>query len=112
MLCAARETDTLIEMDDDEVYLPPRKGGLLFRDLRFDDTNTSLTLCKPGGWAFLGMIRDSIRRAASAAGKAWPYSVAENSGGHTWDASGRGFGLGLQMAYAIGPLALLSGGMS
>ncbi|MGC9944628.1 MAG: alpha-amylase family glycosyl hydrolase, partial [Verrucomicrobiota bacterium] len=45
---------------------------------RFDDTKTIITQCT-GGWQFLGMIRSSLRQAATAEGRAWPYCVAENS---------------------------------
>ncbi len=53
---------------------------------RFDDTRTIVTECV-GGWEFLGMIRNSLRTAASAEGKAWPYCVAENSATQPWDIS-------------------------
>jgi 1,4-alpha-glucan branching enzyme len=59
---------------------------------RFDDTNTIITRC-PGGWQFLGMIRNALRMAASAEGKAWPYCVAENSGTSPWDVSNPGYGV-------------------
>jgi 1,4-alpha-glucan branching enzyme len=59
---------------------------------RFDDTNTIITRCS-GGWQFLGMIRNSLRMAASAEGKAWPYCVAENSGTSPWDVSNPGYGV-------------------
>ncbi|HEX4351109.1 MAG TPA: alpha-amylase family glycosyl hydrolase [Verrucomicrobiae bacterium] len=45
---------------------------------RFDDTKTIITACT-GGWQFLGMIRSTLRMAATAEGRAWPYCVAENS---------------------------------
>jgi 1,4-alpha-glucan branching enzyme len=45
---------------------------------RFDDTKTIITCCT-GGWQFLGMIRSTLRQAAVAEGRAWPYCVAENS---------------------------------
>ena len=53
---------------------------------RFDDTQTVVTKCE-GGWEFLGMIRSSLRAAASAEGRAWPYCVAENSATGPWDVS-------------------------
>jgi 1,4-alpha-glucan branching enzyme len=53
---------------------------------RFDDTQTIVTKCQ-GGWEFLGMIRSSLRAAASAEGRAWPYCVAENSATSPWDVS-------------------------
>jgi 1,4-alpha-glucan branching enzyme len=53
---------------------------------RFDDTQTIVTKCT-GGWEFLGMIRSSLRAAASAEGRAWPYLVAENSATNPWDVS-------------------------
>jgi 1,4-alpha-glucan branching enzyme len=53
---------------------------------RFDDTKTIVTMCQ-GGWGFLGMIRSSLRAAASAEGRAWPYCVAENSATSPWDVS-------------------------
>lgn len=59
---------------------------------RFDDTNTIINRCQ-FGWEFLGMIRNSLRMAASAEGKAWPYCVAENSGTQPWDVSNPGFGV-------------------
>ncbi|MGD1095057.1 MAG: alpha-amylase family glycosyl hydrolase, partial [Bryobacteraceae bacterium] len=59
---------------------------------RFDDTNTIITRCT-GGWQFLDMIRNSLRMAASAEGKAWPYCVAENSGTNPWDVSNPGYGV-------------------
>jgi 1,4-alpha-glucan branching enzyme len=52
---------------------------------RFDDTKTIITQCQ-GGWGFLGMIRSSVRTAASAEGLAWPYCVAENAA-NGWDIS-------------------------
>jgi len=59
---------------------------------RFDDTNTIITRCT-GGWQFLGMIRNALRMAAAAEGKAWPYCVAENSGTSPWDVSNPGYGV-------------------
>ena len=53
---------------------------------RFDDTQTIVTKCT-GGWEFLQAIRASIRVAATAEGKAWPYCVAENSATTPWDIS-------------------------
>jgi 1,4-alpha-glucan branching enzyme len=53
---------------------------------RFDDTNTIITKCV-GGWQFLGAIRTALRAAATADGRAWPYCVAENSGGTPFDVS-------------------------
>ena len=53
---------------------------------RFDDTKTIVTECE-GGWEFLGMIRSSLRAAASAEGRPWPYCVAENSATNPWDVS-------------------------
>jgi 1,4-alpha-glucan branching enzyme len=53
---------------------------------RFDDTKTIVTQCQ-GGWEFLGMIRSSLRAAATAEGRAWPYCVAENSATNPWDVS-------------------------
>ena len=45
---------------------------------RFDDTKTIITQCT-GGWQFLDMIHSTLRTAASAEGRPWPYCVAENS---------------------------------
>jgi 1,4-alpha-glucan branching enzyme len=59
---------------------------------RFDDTQTIATKCQ-GGWGFLAMIRSSIRAAASAEGRAWPFCVAENSATSPWDISDPGFGV-------------------
>lgn len=59
---------------------------------RFDDTKTIINRCE-GGWPFLGMIRNALRTAASAEGKAWPYCVAENSGTQPWDVSNPGYGV-------------------
>jgi 1,4-alpha-glucan branching enzyme len=59
---------------------------------RFDDTQTIVTKCQ-GGWEFLGMIRSSLRAAASAEGRAWPYCVAENSATNPWDVSNPSFGV-------------------
>jgi len=53
---------------------------------RFDDTQTIVTKCQ-GGWEFLSMIRASLRAAACAEGRAWPYCVAENSATTPWDVS-------------------------
>ena len=51
---------------------------------RFDDTQTVVST---GGWGFLGNIRDSLRKAANAEGRNWPYCVAENSATQPWDIS-------------------------
>src|SRR6202158_5058380 len=59
---------------------------------RFDDTQTIVTKCQ-GGWEFLGMIRSSLRAAASAEGRAWPYCVAENSATNPWDVSNPSWGV-------------------
>ena len=59
---------------------------------RFDDTQTIVTKCQ-GGWEFLGMIRSSLRAAASAEGRAWPYCVAENSATSPWDVSNPSWGV-------------------
>jgi 1,4-alpha-glucan branching enzyme len=59
---------------------------------RFDDTQTIVTQCQ-GGWSFLGTLRSSMRAAASADGRAWPYCVAENSATSPWDISDPGFGV-------------------
>lgn len=59
---------------------------------RFDDTRTIVTACQ-GGWDFLGMIRSSLRAAASAEGLSWPYCVAENSATSPWDISNPSFGV-------------------
>ncbi len=59
---------------------------------RFDDTQTIVTKCQ-GGWEFLGMIRSSLRGAASAEGRAWPYCVAENSATSPWDVSNPSWGV-------------------
>ena len=53
---------------------------------RFDDTKTIITDCQ-NGWEFLGMIRSSLRAAADAEGRPWPYCVAENSGPIAWNIS-------------------------
>jgi 1,4-alpha-glucan branching enzyme len=39
------------------------------------------------------MLRSSIRAAASAEGRPWPYCVAENSATRPWDVSDPGFGV-------------------
>lgn len=59
---------------------------------RFDDTQTIVTKCE-GGWEFLAMIRSSLRAAASAEGRAWPYCVAENSATNPWDVSNPSWGV-------------------
>jgi 1,4-alpha-glucan branching enzyme len=59
---------------------------------RFDDTQTIATQCQ-GGWGFLSMLRSSIRAAATAEGRSWPYCVAENSATSPWDISNPGFGV-------------------
>jgi 1,4-alpha-glucan branching enzyme len=59
---------------------------------RFDDTQTIVTQCE-GGWGFLGMIRASLRAAASADGRSWPYCVAENSATNPWDVSNPAWGV-------------------
>ena len=59
---------------------------------RFDDTQTIVTKCQ-GGWEFLGMIRSSLRAAASAEGRHWPYCVAENSATSPWDVSNPSWGV-------------------
>jgi 1,4-alpha-glucan branching enzyme len=59
---------------------------------RFDDTHTIVTMCE-GGWQFLGMIRSSLRAAASAEGRAWPHCVAENYGTIPWDISNPSYGV-------------------
>jgi 1,4-alpha-glucan branching enzyme len=59
---------------------------------RFDDTQTIVTKCQ-GGWEFLGMIRSSLRAAASAEGRTWPYCVAENSASSPWDVSNPSWGV-------------------
>ena len=59
---------------------------------RFDDTQTIVTKCE-GGWQFLGMIRSSLRAAASAESRAWPYCVAENSATNPWDVSNPSWGV-------------------
>jgi len=59
---------------------------------RFDDTQTIVTKCE-GGWEFLGMIRSSLRAAASAEGRGWPYCVAENSATSPWDVSNPSWGV-------------------
>jgi 1,4-alpha-glucan branching enzyme len=59
---------------------------------RFDDTQTIVTKCQ-GGWEFLGMIRSSLRAAASAEGRSWPYCVAENSATSPWDVSNPSWGV-------------------
>jgi 1,4-alpha-glucan branching enzyme len=58
---------------------------------RFDDTKTIVTQCQ-GGWEFLGMIRSSLRAAAAAEGRRWPYCVAENSA-NPWDISNPTWGV-------------------
>jgi 1,4-alpha-glucan branching enzyme len=45
---------------------------------RLDDTALIIT-SSPGGWQFLWNLRQALRTAASAEGRAWPYCVAENS---------------------------------
>ncbi|HSZ64002.1 MAG TPA: alpha-amylase family glycosyl hydrolase [Terriglobales bacterium] len=72
---------------------------------RFDDTQTIVTKCE-GGWEFLAMIRSSLRAAASAEGRAWPYCVAENSATNPWDVSNPSWGVmdgqwGIDEAYRI-----------
>jgi 1,4-alpha-glucan branching enzyme len=72
---------------------------------RFDDTQTIVTECV-GGWEFLGMIRSSLRAAASAEGRAWPFCVAENSATSPWDISNPAWGVmdgqwGIDEAYRI-----------
>jgi 1,4-alpha-glucan branching enzyme len=59
---------------------------------RFDDTRTIVTECQ-GGWEFLGMIRSSLRAAATAEGRSWPYCVAENSATSPWDISNPSYGV-------------------
>ncbi|MBV8358398.1 MAG: hypothetical protein JO189_10740 [Deltaproteobacteria bacterium] len=59
---------------------------------RFDDTQTIVTKCQ-GGWQFLRMIRSSLRAAASAEGRDWPYCVAENSATNPWDISNPTWGV-------------------
>jgi 1,4-alpha-glucan branching enzyme len=59
---------------------------------RFDDTQTIITKCR-GGWEFLGMIRSSLRAAASAEGRDWPCCVAENSATSPWDVSNPSWGV-------------------
>jgi 1,4-alpha-glucan branching enzyme len=59
---------------------------------RFDDTQTIATQCQ-GGWGFLATLRASIRAAASAEGRSWPFCVAENSATSPWDISNPGFGV-------------------
>jgi 1,4-alpha-glucan branching enzyme len=59
---------------------------------RFDDTQTIATQCQ-GGWGFLSMLHSSIRAAASAEGRSWPFCVAENSATSPWDISNPGFGV-------------------
>jgi 1,4-alpha-glucan branching enzyme len=59
---------------------------------RFDDTQTIVTKCQ-GGWEFLQMIRSSLRAAASAEGRSWPYCVAENSATNPWDISNPSWGV-------------------
>jgi len=39
------------------------------------------------------MLRSSIRAAATAEGRSWPYCVAENSATSPWDISNPGFGV-------------------
>lgn len=72
---------------------------------RFDDTNTIITKCV-GGWQFLGAIRAAVRGAATAEGRAWPYCVAENSGGSPYDVSSPASGVmdgqwGIDEVYSI-----------
>ena len=43
---------------------------------RFDDTKTILS--NIGGWDFLAIIRNAVRKTAAALGQPWPYCVAEN----------------------------------
>jgi 1,4-alpha-glucan branching enzyme len=45
---------------------------------RFDDTALVIT-SSTYGWQFLGNLRQALRTAATAEGRAWPYCVAENS---------------------------------
>lgn len=59
---------------------------------RFDDTQTIVTMCQ-GGWEFLGMIRGTLRTAAAAEGRNWPYCVAENSATNPWDVSNPQYGV-------------------
>ena len=70
---------------------------------RLDDTQTVVA---SGGWGFLGTIRDSLRKAASAEGRNWPYIVAENSATQPWDISNPSFGVtdgqwGIDESYRI-----------
>ncbi len=72
---------------------------------RFDDTQTIVTKCT-GGWEFLGMIRSTLRTAATAEGRRWPYCVAENSATNPWDISNPGYGVmdgqwGIDESYRI-----------
>jgi 1,4-alpha-glucan branching enzyme len=46
-----------------------------------------------GGWGFLGNIRDSLRKAANAEGRNWPYLIAENSATQPWDISNPSYGV-------------------
>lgn len=57
---------------------------------RFDDTQT---IVASGGWSFLQAIRSSIRAAAAAEGRAWPYCVAENWATTPWDISNPSYGV-------------------
>ncbi|MGO9268217.1 MAG: alpha-amylase family glycosyl hydrolase [Candidatus Binataceae bacterium] len=80
---------------------------------RFDDTQTIVTKCQ-GGWEFLGMIRSSLRAAASAEGQAWPYCVAENSANSPWDVSNPAWGVmdgqwGIDEVYQIRAVTYDSG---
>jgi 1,4-alpha-glucan branching enzyme len=70
---------------------------------RLDDTQTVVA---SGGWGFLRNIRDSLRKAATAEGRNWPYVVAENSATRAWDISNPSFGVtdgqwGIDEAYRI-----------
>src|SRR5271154_739040 len=88
----------------------PPAVGYLFRTFnldgfRFDDTQTIVADCV-GGWQFLGAIRAALRTAATADGRAWPYCVAENSGGTPFDVSNPATGVmdgqwGIDETYSI-----------
>jgi 1,4-alpha-glucan branching enzyme len=57
-----------------------------FDGFRFDDTKTILG--NVGGWDFLAIIRNAVRKAAEALGQPWPYCVAENErDDRKWDIS-------------------------
>src|SRR5262249_46253947 len=58
---------------------------------RFDDTKKIIQACT-GGWQFLSMIRSSLRVAATAEGRNWPYCVAENTD-NPWSVSNPGYGV-------------------